>query len=119
MGNPHAVTFVQDTATAPVTTVGPVLERDLAFPRKCNIEFVHVLDRAHIQMRVWERGAGETMACGTGACASMVASVLNGYIDRVAEVQLLGGNLTVEWSQADGHVYMTGPAAFVYDGEWL
>ena len=119
MGNPHAVTFVDDPASAPVTTVGPVLERDLAFPRKCNIEFVHVLDRAHIQMRVWERGAGETLACGTGACASMVASVLNGFIDRKAEVQLRGGNLTVEWSAADNHVYMTGPATFVYDGVWL
>jgi diaminopimelate epimerase len=119
MGNPHAVTFVADTALAPVTTVGPVLERDLAFPRKCNIEFVHVVDRAHIQMRVWERGAGETMACGTGACASMVASVLNGFIDRKADVTLPGGTLTVEWSEADGHVYMTGPAAFVYDGIWL
>lgn len=119
MGNPHAVTFVEDTAKAPVTTVGPVLERDLAFPRKCNIEFVHVVDRAHIEMRVWERGAGETMACGTGACASMVASALNGFIDRKAEVKLLGGTLTVEWSEADGHVYMTGPAAFVYDGVWL
>ena len=119
MGNPHAVTFVEDTSTAPVTTVGPVLERDLAFPRKSNIEFVHVVDRGHIQMRVWERGAGETLACGTGACASMVASVLNGYIDRKAQVDLLGGSLTIEWREADGHVYMTGPATFVYDGLWL
>ena len=119
MGNPHAVTYVDDPATAPVTTVGPVLERDLAFPRKCNIEFVHVTDRSHIEMRVWERGAGETLACGTGACAAMVASVLNGMIDRTAEVKLRGGTLTVEWSEADGHVYMTGPAAFVYDGVWL
>ena len=119
MGNPHAVTFVDDPMTAPVTTVGPVLEKDLAFPRKCNIEFVQVIDRQTIQMRVWERGAGETMACGTGACASMVASVLNGLIDRRAEVRLLGGTLTVEWNEADGHVYMTGPAAFVFDGVWL
>ena len=119
MGNPHAVTFVPDPATAPVTTVGPVLERDPAFPNKCNIEFVHVIDRTHIEMRVWERGAGETLACGTGACASMAASVLNGLIDRKAEVSLRGGKLTIEWSEKDNHIYMTGPATFVYDGVWL
>ena len=119
MGNPHAVTFVPDPATAPVTTVGPVLERDPAFPNKCNIEFVHVTDRTHIEMRVWERGAGETLACGTGACASMAASVLNGLIDRKAEVSLRGGKLTIEWSEKDNHIYMTGPATFVYDGVWL
>ena len=119
MGNPHAVTFVPDPATAPVTTVGPVLERDPAFPNKCNIEFVHVTDRTHIEMRVWERGAGETLACGTGACASMAASVLNGLIDRKTEVSLRGGKLTIEWSEKDNHIYMTGPATFVYDGVWL
>ena len=119
MGNPHAVTFVPDPATAPVTTVGPVLERDPAFPNKCNIEFVHVIDRTHIEMRVWERGAGETLACGTGACASMAASVLNGLIDRKAEVSLRGGKLTIEWNEKDNHIYMTGPATFVYDGVWL
>ncbi|HNX61410.1 MAG TPA: diaminopimelate epimerase [Candidatus Limiplasma sp.] len=119
MGNPHAVTFVPDPATAPVTTVGPVLERDPAFPNKCNIEFVHVIDRTHIEMRVWERGAGETLACGTGACASMAASVLNGLIDRRAEVSLRGGKLTIEWSEKDNLIYMTGPATFVYDGVWL
>ena len=119
MGNPHAVTFVEDPDTAPVTTVGPVLELDPAFPRKCNIEFVRVTDRGHIRMRVWERGAGETLACGTGACASAVASMLNGFTDRAVEVALRGGNLTVEWSEQDGHVYMTGPATFVYDGLWL
>ena len=119
IGNPHAVTFVDDPAVAPVTTVGPILEVDPAFPRKCNIEFVRVLDRGHIQMRVWERGAGETLACGTGACASAVASMLNGFTDRTVEVALRGGNLTIEWSEQDGHVYMTGPATFVYDGLWL
>ena len=119
MGNPHAVTFVASPAAAPVTTVGPVLEAHPAFPHKCNIEFVHVIDRAHIEMRVWERGTGETMACGTGACASTVAAILNGFIDRLAEVTLPGGKLTVEWNEADGHVYMTGPATFVYDGVWL
>ena len=119
MGNPHAVTFVEDTATAPVTTVGPVLETDNAFPNRCNIEFVHVVDRKHINMRVWERGTGETMACGTGACASAVASMLNDFVDRTVEVSLPGGKLTIEWNEADGHVYKTGPAAFVYDGVWL
>ncbi|MDD3212474.1 MAG: diaminopimelate epimerase [Eubacteriales bacterium] len=119
MGNPHAVTFVESPAQSPVTTVGPVLEHDPVFPNKCNIEFVHVVDRGHIEMRVWERGTGETLACGTGACASMVASVLNGFIDRKAEVSLPGGKLTIEWSEADGHVYMTGPATFVYDAVWL
>jgi len=119
MGNPHAVTFVDHPATAPVTTAGPILEADAAFSRKCNIEFVQVTDRAHIEMRVWERGAGETMACGTGACAAAVASMLNGFVDRTVEVSLPGGKLTIEWSEADGHVYMTGPATFVYDGVWL
>ena len=119
MGNPHAVIFVDDPDVAPVTTVGPALECDPAFPKKCNIEFVRVLDRGHIRMRVWERGAGETLACGTGACGSMVAAVLNGLIDRKAVVSLRGGDLTVEWSAHDGHVYMTGPVAFVYDAVWL
>lgn len=119
MGNPHAVIFVDDPATAPVETVGVKLEHNPAFPRRCNIEFVQVLDRSHIAMRVWERGSGETLACGTGACASMVASVLNGLIDRKATVSLRGGELTVEWSEQDGHVYMTGPVQFVYDGIWL
>ncbi|NLI21017.1 MAG: diaminopimelate epimerase [Clostridiales bacterium] len=119
MGNPHAVTFVDSPATAPVTTVGPALECDPCFPNRCNIEFAHVVDRAHLDMRVWERGAGETLACGTGACASAVAAMLNGLIDRRAEVTLPGGTLTIEWSEADGHVYMTGPVAFVYDGVWL
>lgn len=119
MGNPHAVAFVESPATTPVTTVGPILEVDSAFPRKCNIEFVHVIDRTHIEMRVWERGAGETMACGTGACASAVASMLNGFVDRTVEVTLPGGKLTIEWNDADGRVYMTGPATFVYDGVWL
>ena len=119
MGNPHAVTLVDNPDNAPVDTVGPVLEKHPAFPRKCNIEFVQVVDREHIRMRVWERGAGETLACGTGACASAVACMLNGLVDRTVEVALRGGNLTVTWSEQDGHVYMTGPATFVYDGVWL
>lgn len=119
MGNPHAVTFVGDPATAPVATAGPLLECDPFFPFKANIEFVCVKDRSHITMRVWERGSGETLACGTGACAAAVACVLNGQTDRSVEVTLPGGKLRVEWREADNHIYMTGPATFVYDGEWL
>ena len=119
MGNPHAVTFVDDPDTAPVTTDGPVLECDPVFPRKANIEFVQVIDPTHVKMRVWERGTGETLACGTGASAVMVACVLNGLTERHAEIALPGGKLNLEWNEQDGHVYMTGPATFVYDGQWL
>ena len=119
MGNPHAVIFVDDIHTAPVTTAGPLLESDSAFPEKANIEFVHVTDRTHAVMRVWERGTGVTMACGTGACAAAVACVINGLTERTVDIALDGGTLRIEWSQADGHVYMTGPATFVYDGTWL
>jgi diaminopimelate epimerase len=119
MGNPHAVCFVEDPDTAPVTTDGPVLECDPAFPNKANIEFVQVLDRTHAKMRVWERGTGETLACGTGACAVLVACVLGGHTERKAHIELPGGVLELEWSAEDNHVYMTGPATFVYDGVWL
>ena len=119
MGNPHAVTFVDDPASAPVTTHGPLLERHPMFPRKANIEFVQVIDRTHVKMRVWERGTGETLACGTGASAVLVACVLNGLTERTAQVELPGGKLQIEWNPMDNHVYMTGPATFVYDGEWL
>lgn len=119
MGNPHAVCFVDDPASAPVTTDGPKLERHGDFPQKTNVEFVKVADRTHIRMRVWERGTGETLACGTGACASAVACMLGGLCERAVEVALPGGTLSIEWSERDNHVYMTGPATFVYDGEWL
>jgi len=119
MGNPHAVTFVDDPDTAPVTTDGPELECHPFFPNKANIEFVQVLSSTHARMRVWERGTGETMACGTGACAVLVACVLNGLCGREADIDLPGGTLHIEWSEKDGHVYMTGPASFVYDGVWL
>ena len=119
MGNPHAVCFVEDPDTAPVTVDGPLLERDPAFPRKANIEFVQVIDRTRARMRVWERGTGETLACGTGACAVLVACVLNGLTERKADIELPGGVLQLEWNEEDGHVYMTGPATFVYDGVWL
>ena len=119
MGNPHAVCFVDDPDTAPVTTHGPVLECHPDFPQKANIEFVQVLSPTHARMRVWERGTGETLACGTGACAVLVACALNGYCLREADIDLPGGTLHIHWSEEDNHVYMTGPAAFVYDGVWL
>lgn len=119
MGNPHAVIFVDNPDTAPVTTHGPLLECHPDFPKRINVEFVQVLDESHIRMRVWERGTGETLACGTGACASAVACALNGLCGRNVEVELLGGKLQIEWSPEDNHVYMTGPATFVYDGVWL
>ena len=119
MGNPHAVTFVPDPEGAPVTVDGPRLERDPFFPNKANIEFVQVIDRTPARMRVWERGTGETMACGTGACAVLVACALNDLCDREADIDLPGGTLHIEWRETDGHVYMTGPANFVYDGVWL
>jgi diaminopimelate epimerase len=119
MSNPHAVLFVKDTSTAPVQTVGPVLEVNPAFPQRCNIEFAQVVDRTHLTMRVWERGAGETYACGTGASASVVAAVLNGLTDRHVTVKLPGGELKIFWDEQTGHVYMTGPIAYVYDGTFL
>lgn len=119
VGNPHAVIFVDDPQTAPVTIDGPVLETSPTFPNKANIEFVRVIDSRHAAMRVWERGTGETMACGTGACAVLTACVLNNLTDREAEIALPGGKLQILWSEADNHLYMTGPATFVYDGEWL
>ena len=119
VGNPHGVIFVADSEAAPVQTVGPLLECDPVFPHKANIEFVMVRSREHLAMRVWERGTGETLACGTGACASAVAAALNGLTGRSVKVDLPGGSLHIEWSEQDNHVYMTGPAVFVYDGEWL
>ena len=119
MGNPHAVVFVDDPDAAPVTTDGPVLECHPDFPKKANIEFVQVISQSHARMRVWERGTGETMACGTGACAVAVACALTGRCARSVDVDLPGGRLHIDWSEQDNHVYMTGPAAFVYDGVWL
>ena len=119
MGNPHAVCFVSDPDTAPVTTDGPVLEHHADFPERINVEFVKVEDSGHLRMRVWERGTGETLACGTGACAAAVAACLNGLCGRSVAVTLPGGTLQIEWSEEDGHVYLTGPATFVYDGVWL
>lgn len=117
MGNPHAVTYVDSVKDFPLHETGPKMETHKLFPNRINAEFVEVIDRNTLKMRVWERGAGETLACGTGACAVLVASVLNGISERKATVKLLGGDLTIEWSEKDNHVYMTGPATKVFDGE--
>ncbi len=119
MGNPHAVLFVEDPELVNLPAAGPAIENNPLFPQRTNVEFVKVLRRDLIQMRVWERGTGETMACGTGACASLVAAVLQGKADRRATLKLLGGSLQVEWSAKDNHVYQEGPGEFVFDGNWL
>ncbi len=116
MGNPHCVIYVDDAVHFDLGTWGPKLETHPLFPRKTNVEFVTVNSRSQADMRVWERGAGPTLACGTGACATVVSSVLNGLTDRTATVSLKGGDLHIEWSEADNHVYMTGPAAVVFTG---
>ena len=109
--------FVDNTAAVPLETIGPKFENHSRFPDRTNTEFVELVDRGHIKMRVWERGSGETMACGTGACASAVASILAGYTDTKVEVELLGGGLTIEWDREKDTVYMTGPAEEVFSGE--
>lgn len=118
MGNPHFVIFVDDMDAVDLPAVGPKLETHAAFPRKTNVEFVQVLNKQEMRMRVWERGAGITMACGTGACATLVAAVLNNKCDRQATIHLDGGYLVIEWG-ADGHIYMSGPATEVFRGEYL
>ncbi len=115
MGNPHCVVFVGDVNDVEMDRVGPAFERHTWFPRRTNTEFVVIRDRTHLRMRVWERGAAVTLACGTGACASLVASVLNGRADRKAEVELDGGRLMIEWKE-DNHIYMTGPAEKIFSG---
>lgn len=117
MGNPHGITFVENTNNMDLETIGPLFEHHPLFPERTNTEFIQVIDRQTLKMRVWERGAGETLACGTGACASLVAAVLTGRTDREATLQLLGGDLHIRWDEATNHVFMTGPAAFVFDGE--
>ena len=119
MGNPHAITFVENTKEFDVETYGKILEVDKVFPNKTNVEFIEIVDKNHIKMRVWERGAGETLACGTGACASVVACSLNGLTDNIVNVELLGGTLEIEWNKEDNHVYMTGPAVTVFEGELM
>lgn len=116
MGNPHCVIYVDDAVNFDLTSWGPKLEVHPFFPKKINVEFATVKDREHIDMRVWERGAGPTLACGTGACATLVSSVLNGLTERSAWVSLRGGDLFIEWNEEDNHVYMTGPAELVFTG---
>ncbi|NOZ25836.1 MAG: diaminopimelate epimerase [Nitrospirae bacterium] len=115
MGNPHCVTVIDDVETFPVSYYGPLIENHEMFPSRTNVEFIEILNDREIRMRVWERGAGETMACGTGASAAAVATSLKGITGRDVTVHLLGGDLSIEWSE-DGHVYMTGPAVTVFDG---
>lgn len=117
MGNPHAVTFVDEVTDDWVLNIGPQVEVHEAFPRKINAEFIQVLSPTETRMRVWERGSGETLACGTGACASVVAGVLAGVNERRVTVHLRGGDLEIEWAES-GEVYMTGPATEVFSGEW-
>lgn len=116
MGNPHAIAYVDDVDNFPVDKIGPLLENHQLFPKRINAEFVQVIDRNTLKMRVWERGAGETMACGTGACAVLVASVLNGITERRAAVKLLGGDLFIEWDEKTNKVFKTGPATTVFEG---
>jgi len=116
MGNPHCVIFVDEPKTYPVEKMGPLLEKHHLFPQKANVEFVKSVSDSVIEMRVWERGAGETLACGSGACAAVVASVLNGHTGRDVTVKLRGGDLQVEWNREDDHVYMTGGAETVFEG---
>lgn len=117
MGNPHAVTVVKDVDNFDVEKYGKVLEVDPHFPEKANIEFIEIVDDETVKMRVWERGTGETMACGTGACAVATACILNGYTKNDITVQLLGGELKISWNKENNHIYMTGPARISFEGE--
>ncbi len=117
MGNPHFVTFLNDIDTIDIARYGAVMERDSNFPERCNIEFAQILSDGAIRTRVWERGSGITMACGTGACATAVAAALTGRASRRSEIRMDGGTLQIEWRTTDNHVYMTGPAEIVFDGE--
>lgn len=117
MGNPHFVTFVDDIDTIDIARYGSEMEHDAAFPQRCNIEFAQVIPDGTIRTRVWERGSGITMACGTGACATAVAAQITGRAQNKSTIKMDGGTLLIEWNADDGHVYMTGPAEFVFDGE--
>ena len=117
MGNPHAVVFVDEVSTLPLEKIGPLFEGHERFPRRVNTEFVKIIDEENVEMRVWERGTGETLACGTGACATAVACVLNGLTKEQITVKLLGGNLQICWDQKSNLVYMTGSADTVFEGE--
>ncbi len=116
MGNPHVVFFVPDLAAVPVTTLGPLIEHDPLFPDAVNVGFAEIKARDHIRLRVWERGAGLTLACGTGSCAALVAASRRGLVDRSARLELDGGDLTIEWRTSDDHVIMTGPVEVEFEG---
>jgi diaminopimelate epimerase len=118
MGNPHCVTFVDDLSTFPIEHWGPRMEVHEAFPRKTNVEYVQVYNEGEVRMRVWERGASVTMACGTGSCATVVACVLNGKTSRDVLVHLDGGDLRIRWDEESNHLYMTGPAENVFTGSY-
>ncbi len=118
MGNPHAVIFMDDVTNLKIEQIGPYFENHERFPKRTNTEFVKVLDRKTVQMRVWERGTGETLACGTGCCATVVACILNGLTDELVTVKLLGGEIEIEWDREADLVYMTGPATTVFEGEY-
>ena len=118
MGNPHAVIFLEDVTNLEIEQIGPYFENHERFPKRINTEFVKVLDKKTVQMRVWERGTGETLACGTGCCATVVACILNGLTDEKVTVKLLGGEIEIEWDREANLVYMTGPAVTVFEGEY-
>ncbi|MDD3369578.1 MAG: diaminopimelate epimerase [Lachnospiraceae bacterium] len=118
MGNPHAVVFMDDVEHLDIAQIGPYFENHECFPKRTNTEFVKILDRGNVQMRVWERGTGETLACGTGCCATAVACVLNGLTDTKVMVHLLGGDIRVEWDREKNLIYMTGPATTVFEGDY-
>ncbi len=117
MGNPHAVVYLEDVKGLDIEKIGPLFEHHERFPDRINTEFIRVTDRENLEMRVWERGSGETLACGTGACAAAVASMVNGYTEDEVTVHLLGGDLRVRWDREENLVYMTGPAAVAFEGE--
>jgi diaminopimelate epimerase len=116
MGNPHAIIFVDDASTAPLLETGPLVETHPSFPQKTNVEFIQVLSDSELRMKVWERGAGVTLACGTGACAAVVAAILNGKTKNTVIVHLDGGDLEITWDKGSGHVFKTGPARSVFQG---
>ena len=117
MGNPHSITIVENTKEFDIEKYGPVLETDEHFPKRSNIEFIEIIDENNIKMRVWERGVGETLACGTGACATAVACNINGLTEKKVNIELLGGTLEIDWDEETNHVFMTGPATTVFEGE--
>jgi diaminopimelate epimerase len=118
MGNPHCVVFVDEPSDEWVLGIGPKIETDAHFPKRVNVEFAKVVSQVELQQRTWERGSGETLACGSGACAVCVAGVLTGRTSRDVKIHLRGGDLSIEWNEPDNHVYMTGPAVEVFSGEW-